>query len=129
MRKRTDYYAQKAWRSTLDQNLLTSRFSSTWTLFSTKQPCFNLKKKKKRRRGGDICSLLFCSKSRTGSISLHHAPKYPEIRKKLYNFVAKTRQNISDLKTFHICSEHFTNADYLIPPVVAASSESNSKQF
>ena len=86
-------------------------------------------KKKKRRRGGDICSLLFCSNPRTDSISLHQAPKDPEIRKKWFNFVAKTRQNISDLKTFHICSDHFTDADYLIPPVVAASSDVKFKRI
>ena len=86
-------------------------------------------KKKKRRRGGDIFSLLFCSNPRTDSISLHQAPKDPEIRKKWFNFIAKTRQHMSDLKIFHICSDHFSDADYLIPPVVATSSDVKFKRI
>ena len=31
--------------------------------------------------------------------------------------------------TFHICSDHFTDADYLIPPVVAASSDVKFKRI
>ena len=85
-------------------------------------------KKKKMRRGGDICSLLFCLNPRTDSISLHQAPKDPEIRK-WFTFIANKRQNISDLKTFHICSDHFTDADYLIPPVVAVSSDVKFKRI
>ena len=85
--------------------------------------------KKKRRRGGDISSLLFCSNPRTNSISLRQVPKDPEIWKKWFIFVAKTRKNISDLKTFHICSDHFTDADYLIPPVVAAWGEVKFKRI
>ena len=100
----------------LEHYFLRSSHVSTW-------------EKEKRRRGGDICSLLFCSNPRTDRISLHQAPKDPEIRKKWFNFVAKTRQNISDLKTFHICSDHFTDADYLIPPVVAASSDVKFKRI
>ena len=84
--------------------------------------------KKKRRRGGDISSLLFCSNRRTDSINLHQAPKDPEIWKKWFIFVAKTRQNISNIKTFHICSDNFTDADYLIPPVVAASCDVKFKK-
>ena len=74
----------------------------------------------------DNCSLLFCSNPRTDSISLHQAPKDPEILKKWFkwfNFVGETRQDISDLKTLHIFSDHFTDVDFLVPPVVAASSD------
>ena len=68
------------------------------------------RKGKKRRRGGNICALLFCLNPRTDSISLRQAPKNPEIQRKWFNFVAKTRQSIIDLKTFHIYSDHFTDA-------------------
>ena len=48
------------------------------------------------------------------SISLHQAPADPEIWKRWFNFVAKTRQDITNLHTLHICSDHFTDADFLI---------------
>ena len=85
--------------------------------------------KKKRRQGGDICSLFFCSNPRTDSISLHQAPKDPEIWKKWFNFAVKTRQNISNLKTLHICSDNFTDADFLIPSVVDVSSDVKFKRI
>ena len=101
----------------LQHYFLQSSHVSTWK-----------KKGKKRRRGGNICALLFCLNPRTDSISLHQAPKDTEIRK-WFTFIAKRRQNISDLKTFHICSDYFTDADYLIPPVVAVSSDVKFKRI
>ena len=45
------------------------------------------------------------------------------MQEKGFNFFAKTRQNISHFKTFHICPDHFTHADFLIPPLVGVTSK------
>ena len=44
------------------------------------------------------------------------------MQEKGFNFFAKTRQNISHFKTFHICPDHFTHADFLNPPLVGVTS-------
>ena len=54
-----------------------------------------------------MCSLNFCSKKLKDNGSIHRPPKDPEIKKKWFNFVAKTRENFSD---------HFTEDDYTINP-------------
>ena len=54
---------------------------------------------KKKRRTGDMFSLSFCSKSLKDNVSIHKPPKDPEIRKKWFNFVAKTRENVFRLNT------------------------------
>ena len=71
---------------------------------------------KKKRRTGDMCSLSFCSKRLKDNVSIHKPPKDPEIRKKWFNFVAKTRENVSKLNTVYVCSDHFTEDDYTINP-------------
>ena len=47
---------------------------------------------KKKRRTSDVCSLRFCSKRLKDNVSIHKPPKDPEIRRKWFNFVAKTRK-------------------------------------
>ena len=71
---------------------------------------------KKKRRTGDMCSLNFCSKRLKDNVSIHKPPKDPEIRKKWFNFVARTRENVSKLSTVYVCSDHFTEDDYTINP-------------
>ena len=71
---------------------------------------------KKKRRTGDMCSLSFCSKRLKDNVSIHKPPKDPEIREKWFNFVAKTRENVSKLNTVYVCSDHFTEDDYTINP-------------
>ena len=44
-----------------------------------------------------MCSLSFCCKRLKDNISIHKPPKDPEIEKKWFNFVAKTRGNVSKL--------------------------------
>ena len=69
---------------------------------------------KKKQRIGDTCSLSFCSKRLKDNVSIHKPPKGPEIKKKWFNFVAKTRENVSKLNTVYVCSDHFTEDDYTI---------------
>ena len=71
---------------------------------------------KKKRKTGDMCSLSFCSKRLKDNFSIQKPPKDPEIRKKWFNFVAKTRENISKLNTVYERSDHFTEDDYTINP-------------
>ena len=61
-----------------------------------------------------MCSLSFCSKRLKDNVSTNKPPKNPEIKKKWFNFVAKTRENVSKLNTVYVCSDHFTEDDYTI---------------
>ena len=70
----------------------------------------------KKKRTGDMCSLNFCSKRLKDNVSIHKPPKDPEIRKKWFNFVAITRENVSKLNTVYVCSDYFTEDDYTINP-------------
>ena len=64
-----------------------------------------------------MCSLRFCSKRLKDNVSIHKPLKDPEIKKKWFNFVAKTRENVSRLNTVYVlCSDHFTEDDYTINP-------------
>ena len=63
-----------------------------------------------------MCSLSFCSKRLKDNVSIHKPPKDPEIKKKWFNFVTKTRENVSKLNTEAICFDHFTEDDYTINP-------------
>ena len=83
----------------------------------------------KKKKGGEEVIFASYYSAQTQEQTALASIKHQKILKKWFNFVAKTRQNISDLKTFHICSDHFTDADYLIPPVVAASSDVKFKRI
>ena len=61
-----------------------------------------------------MCYFSFCSKRLKDNVSIHKPPKDPEIKKKQFNFVAKTRENVSKLNTVYVCSDHFTEDDYTI---------------
>ena len=64
-----------------------------------------------------MCSSSFCSKRLKDNVSIHKPPKHPEIKKKWFNFVVKTRENVSKLNTVYVlCSDHFTEDDYTINP-------------
>ena len=64
-----------------------------------------------------MCSSSFCSKRLKDNVSIHKPPKHPEIMKKWFNFVVKTRENVSKLNTVYVlCSDHFTEDDYTINP-------------
>ena len=63
-----------------------------------------------------MSSVSFCSKRLKDNVSIHKPPKDPEIKKKWFNFVAKTRENVSKLNTEAICFDHFTEDDYTINP-------------
>ena len=64
-----------------------------------------------------MCSSSFCSKRLKDNVSIHKPSKHPEIMKKSFNFVVKTRENISKLNTVYVlCSDHFTEHDYTINP-------------
>ena len=63
-----------------------------------------------------MCSLSFCSKRLKDNVSIPKPPKDPEITKKWFNFVGKTRKNVSKLNTVAICSDHFIEDDYTINP-------------
>ena len=83
---------------------------------------------KKTRRTGDKCSFSFCSNRLKDNVSIRKPPKGPEIRKKRFNFVPKTQENVSKLNTVHVCSDHFTEDDYTINPSkfgLLASSETD----
>ena len=56
--------------------------------------------------------MSFCSKRLKDNVSIHKPPKDPEIKKKRFNFVAKTRKNVSKLNIVYVCSDHFTEDDY-----------------
>ena len=62
-----------------------------------------------------MCSLNVCSKRLKDNVSAHKPPKDPEIRK-WFNFVAKTLENVSKLNTVYVCSDHFTEDNYIINP-------------
>ena len=52
-----------------------------------------------------------------GQCKLHKPPKDPEIKKKWFNFVVKTRESVSKWNTVYVlCSDHFTEDDYTIIP-------------
>ena len=64
-----------------------------------------------------MCSLSFCSKRLKDNVSIHKPPKDPEIKKKWFNFVVKTRESVSKWNTVYVlCSDHFTEDDYTIIP-------------
>ena len=67
-----------------------------------------------------MCSLSFCPKRSKDNVSIHKPPKDPEIKKKWFNFVAKTRENVSKLNTVAIrilfWSSYVTEDDYSINP-------------
>ena len=67
-----------------------------------------------------MCSLSFCSKRLKDNVSIHKPPKDPEIKKKWFNFVAKTRENVSKLNTVAIrilfWSSYVTEDHYSINP-------------
>ena len=63
-----------------------------------------------------MSSVSFCSKRLKDNVSIHKPPKDPEIKKKWFNFVAKTRENVSKLNTEAICFDHSTEDDYTINP-------------
>ena len=89
------------------------------TLFKARYHAYKMasdETQKKKRKTGDMCSLSFCSKRLKDNFSIKKPPKDPEIRKKWFNFVAKTRENISKLNTVYECSDHFTEDDYTINP-------------
>ena len=69
---------------------------------------------KKKERVGDMYSLSFCSKRLKDNVRIHKPPKDPEIKKKWFNFVAKTPENVSKLNTVYVCSDHFTEDDCTI---------------
>ena len=69
---------------------------------------------KKKERVGDMYSLRFCSKRLKDNVRIHKPPKDPEIKKKWFNFVAKTLENVSKLNTVYVCSDHFTEDDCTI---------------
>ena len=71
---------------------------------------------KKKKKTGEMCSLSFCSKRLKDNVSIHKLPKDPQIRKKRFSFVAKTRENLSKLNTVYVCSYHFTEDAYTISP-------------
>ena len=68
----------------------------------------------KNERIGDMYSLSFGSKRLKDNVIIHNPPKDPEIKKKWFNFVAKTRGNVSKLNTVYVCSDHFTEDDCTI---------------
>ena len=63
-----------------------------------------------------MCSLSFCSEKLKDNVSIHKPPKDQEIRKKWFNFVSKTRKNVSKLNTVYVCSDHFTEDANTINP-------------
>ncbi len=57
-------------------------------------------------------------------ISVHRFPKNSIIRKQLLKFVQKTRSKFDEPKeasSAGICSQHFTYADFIVPPTIGKS--------
>ena len=46
--------------------------------------------------------LEFCFKRLKDNVNMHKPPKDPKMRKKWFNFVAKTQENVSKLNTVYI---------------------------
>ena len=73
--------------------------------FWSKIPCWqdgkwrNSEEKKKDRWH---VVLEFCFKRLKDNVNMHKPPKDPKLRKKWFNFVAKTQENVSKLNTVYI---------------------------